>query len=92
MHFVSYPFINILNSQMKMQTFCSPILSSSEAVDLALQLSALHTGGTDVLVTDNAFHGSIDSVHHLSPKVFKANNICESLFFLLMIIHVGYID
>lgn len=43
-----------------------------------MQLSRLYTGGTEVVVTDNAFHGSIDSVHMLSPKVFKANNIGES--------------
>ncbi|KAK3876762.1 hypothetical protein Pcinc_018475 [Petrolisthes cinctipes] len=55
--------------------FCN---SGSEAVDLALQLSTLHTGGTDAVVTDNAFHGSIGSVHHLSPKVFKANNMTKA--------------
>lgn len=52
--------------------FCN---SGSEAVDLAVQLARLYTRGNDVLVVDNAFHGSIDSVHHLSPKVSKANNI-----------------
>lgn len=71
---------------MTIQTYCFSLLSSSEAVDLALQLSVLHTGGTDVVVTDNAFHGSIDSVHHLSPKVFKANNICKYIFVIFIII------
>ncbi|XP_045121103.1 5-phosphohydroxy-L-lysine phospho-lyase-like isoform X1 [Portunus trituberculatus] len=55
--------------------FCN---SGSEAVDLSLQLSQLYTGGTEAVVTDNAFHGSIDSVHHLSPKVFKTNNITKA--------------
>ncbi|XP_042241512.1 5-phosphohydroxy-L-lysine phospho-lyase-like isoform X2 [Homarus americanus] len=54
--------------------FCN---SGSEAVDLALQLSRLYTNGTDAIVVDNAFHGSIDSVHQLSPKVFKCNNIIQ---------------
>lgn len=42
-------------------------------MDLALQLARLYTSGTDAIVIDNAFHGSIDSIHHLSPKVSKSN-------------------
>ncbi|CAL4084170.1 unnamed protein product, partial [Meganyctiphanes norvegica] len=53
-------------------------LKSSEAVDLALQLVRLYTQRTEVLIVDNAFHGSIDSVHNLSPKVFKQNNITKA--------------
>lgn len=52
--------------------------SGSEAVDLALQLARLYTHGTEALIVDNAFHGSIDSVHYLSPKVFKQNNITKA--------------
>jgi len=52
--------------------------SGSEAVDLALQLVRLYTQRTEVLIVDNAFHGSIDSVHNLSPKVFKQNNITKA--------------
>lgn len=48
--------------------FCN---SGSEAVDLSLQLARLYTCGTDAVVIDNAFHGSIDSVYPLSPKVSK---------------------
>lgn len=55
--------------------FCD---SGSEAVDLSLQLSRLHTSGTETVVVDNAFHGCIESVHQLSPKVFKANNITKA--------------
>ena len=43
-----------------------------------MQLSQMYTGGTETVVTDNAFHGSIDSVHVLSPKVFKGNNLSKS--------------
>lgn len=46
-------------------------------MDLSLQLARLHTGGTETVVIDNAFHGCIDSVHQLSPKVLKANNQSE---------------
>ncbi|KAK7067019.1 hypothetical protein SK128_027334, partial [Halocaridina rubra] len=51
----------------------------SEAVDLSLQLSRLYTCGTDAVVIDNAFHGNVDSVYPLSPKVSKACHSIQSL-------------
>ncbi|XP_042855589.1 5-phosphohydroxy-L-lysine phospho-lyase-like isoform X2 [Penaeus japonicus] len=71
---IKYPkdLQSYLPSNLNTFLFCN---SGSEAVDLAVQLARLYTRGNDVLVVDNAFHGSIDSVHHLSPKVSKANNI-----------------
>ncbi|XP_064107007.1 5-phosphohydroxy-L-lysine phospho-lyase-like isoform X2 [Macrobrachium nipponense] len=48
--------------------FCN---SGSEAVDLSVQIARLYTCGTDVVVVDNAFHGSLDSVFPLSRKVSR---------------------
>lgn len=65
----------ILPDHLDTFLFCN---SGSEAVDLALQLARLYTNGTDAVVIDNAFHGSIGSIHHLSPKVAKSNNITKA--------------
>ncbi|XP_068204053.1 5-phosphohydroxy-L-lysine phospho-lyase-like isoform X2 [Palaemon carinicauda] len=48
--------------------FCN---SGSEAVDLSVQIAKLYTCGADVVVVDNAFHGSLDSVFPLSRKVSR---------------------
>ncbi|XP_076055455.1 5-phosphohydroxy-L-lysine phospho-lyase-like isoform X3 [Oratosquilla oratoria] len=52
--------------------FCN---SGSEAIDLALQLARLYTGADDAIVVDNSFHGSLDSVQSLSPKILKSTNM-----------------
>ena len=44
--------------------------SGSEANDLALRLAKAHTGGTDVMVLDHAYHGNLSSLIDISPYKF----------------------
>ena len=44
--------------------------SGSEANDLALRLAQAHTGGTEVLVLDHAYHGNLSSLIDISPYKF----------------------
>jgi 4-aminobutyrate aminotransferase-like enzyme len=42
--------------------------TGSEANDLALRIAREHTGGTGVIVTENAYHGVTSSIAELSPS------------------------
>lgn len=44
--------------------------SGSEANDLALRLARTHTGGTDVVVIDGAYHGNTTALIEISPYKF----------------------
>ena len=46
---------------------CFLVNSGSEANDLALRLARAHTGGTDMLVLDHAYHGNLSVADRLSP-------------------------
>ncbi|RMF64820.1 MAG: aminotransferase class III-fold pyridoxal phosphate-dependent enzyme, partial [Bacteroidetes bacterium] len=50
---------------------CFFVNSGSEANDLALRLARAHTGGTDVVVLDGAYHGNLSSLIDLSPYKFN---------------------
>ncbi|MGE7368543.1 aspartate aminotransferase family protein [Neorhizobium sp. NPDC001467] len=43
--------------------------TGSEAVDLALRLSRYHTGGTGIIITDNAYHGVTAAAAEISPSL-----------------------
>jgi 4-aminobutyrate aminotransferase-like enzyme len=43
--------------------------TGSEANDLALRIARQHTGGTGVIVTENAYHGVTASIAELSPSL-----------------------
>lgn len=43
--------------------------TGSEANDLALRIARAHTGGTGVIVTENAYHGVTAAVSELSPSL-----------------------
>ena len=43
--------------------------TGSEANDLALRVAREHTGGTGVIVTENAYHGVTASIAELSPSL-----------------------
>ncbi len=45
--------------------------SGSEANDLALRIAAAFTGGTGVIVTENAYHGNTSIVADISPSGWK---------------------
>ncbi|MHC4946461.1 MAG: aminotransferase class III-fold pyridoxal phosphate-dependent enzyme, partial [Planctomycetota bacterium] len=49
---------------------CFFVNSGSEANDLALRLARAHTGGTDVVVVDGAYHGNLASLIEISPYKF----------------------
>lgn len=50
---------------------CFLVNSGSEANDLALRLARTHTGATDALVLDHAYHGNLTSQIDLSPYKFN---------------------
>lgn len=49
---------------------CYFVCSGSEANDLALRLARAHTGGSDCIVVDGAYHGNLSSLIDLSPYKF----------------------
>ena len=46
---------------------CYLVCSGSEANDLALRMARVHTGHTDVVVVDGAYHGNTTSLIGISP-------------------------
>ncbi|MCR4396177.1 MAG: aminotransferase class III-fold pyridoxal phosphate-dependent enzyme [Candidatus Saccharicenans sp.] len=51
-------------------THCFLVNSGSEANDLALRLARNFTGGSELLVIDGAYHGSLTSLVEISPYKF----------------------
>lgn len=49
---------------------CYLVNSGSEANELALRLARAHTGGTDVIVVDAAYHGNTNACIAMSPYKF----------------------
>ncbi len=49
---------------------CFLVNSGSEANDLALRLARAHTGGTEIIVLDGAYHGNLSSLIAISPYKF----------------------
>jgi 4-aminobutyrate aminotransferase-like enzyme len=43
--------------------------TGSEANDLAIRIAQAHTGGTGVIVTENAYHGVTSSISAMSPSL-----------------------
>jgi 4-aminobutyrate aminotransferase-like enzyme len=43
--------------------------TGSEAVDLALRLARYHTGGTGIIITENAYHGTTAATAEISPSL-----------------------
>jgi 4-aminobutyrate aminotransferase-like enzyme len=50
---------------------CHFVCSGSEANELALRLAKTHTGGTDVIVVDGAYHGNTSALIDISPYKYK---------------------
>ena len=50
---------------------CFFVNSGSEANELALRLASAYTGGTDVIVIDQAYHGHTSALIDISPYKFK---------------------
>ena len=53
---------------------CFLVNSGSEANDLAIRLAKAHTGGTDFIVVDHAYHGHTDTVIDISPYKYGKRN------------------
>ena len=49
---------------------CYFVCSGSEANELALRLARAHTGGTDMIVVEGAYHGNTASLVEISPYKF----------------------
>ncbi len=45
--------------------------SGSEANDLALRMSRIHTGSKEVITLDHAYHGHLTSIIDISPYKFN---------------------
>jgi 4-aminobutyrate aminotransferase-like enzyme len=43
--------------------------TGSEAVDLALRIARYHTGGTGIIITENAYHGTTTTAAEISPSL-----------------------
>ncbi len=43
--------------------------TGSEAVDLALRLACYYTGGTGIIITENAYHGTTSAAASISPSL-----------------------
>lgn len=43
--------------------------TGSEAVDLALRIARYHTGGTGIIITENAYHGVTAAAAEISPSL-----------------------
>jgi 4-aminobutyrate aminotransferase-like enzyme len=50
---------------------CYFVNSGSEANELALRLARAHTGGSDLIVLDHAYHGNTTTLAKISPYKFK---------------------
>lgn len=51
--------------------------TGSEAVDLALRLARFHTGGSGIIVTENAYHGTSTAAAAISPSLGAASPLGE---------------
>jgi 4-aminobutyrate aminotransferase-like enzyme len=49
--------------------------TGSEANDLALRIARSYTGGTGIIITENAYHGVSDAVSQISPSLGKGVNL-----------------
>ncbi|MEE2877086.1 MAG: aminotransferase class III-fold pyridoxal phosphate-dependent enzyme [Candidatus Neomarinimicrobiota bacterium] len=50
---------------------CFFVNSGSEANDLALRLAMSHTGGTDIITLEGAYHGNLSTLIDISPYKFE---------------------
>jgi 4-aminobutyrate aminotransferase-like enzyme/Ser/Thr protein kinase RdoA (MazF antagonist) len=69
---------NLVDYARRLATLLPPELSTlflvnsgSEANDLALRLSLAHSGGSEVVVLDHAYHGNLSSLIDISPYKFN---------------------
>ncbi len=53
---------------------CFFVCSGSEANDLALRMARAHTGGTDTIVLDGAYHGNLSALIDISPYKFNTSS------------------
>jgi 4-aminobutyrate aminotransferase-like enzyme len=49
--------------------------SGSEANDLAIRIAATTTGGTGIIVTENAYHGNTSAISDISPSGLKRGKL-----------------
>lgn len=68
-----------------LETFKDPLMASSAIVcnsgshanDIAVQIARLHTGGHDVVVFQDSFHGCLSIGNALSSKMYKRRHVFD---------------
>lgn len=59
---------------------CFLVNSGSEANDMALQLAKTHTGGSEVIALNSAYHGTVTSCIEISEHKWKVNKNLKADF------------
>lgn len=63
--------------------------SGSEANDLAVRIAATASGGTGIIVTENAYHGNTSIISDISPSALKRRGLPEHVVTVAAPSHPG---
>jgi 4-aminobutyrate aminotransferase-like enzyme len=63
--------------------------SGSEANDLAVRIAAATSGGTGIIVSENAYHGNTSIISEISPSALKRGNLPDHVVTVPAPSHAG---
>ncbi|WP_334148049.1 aspartate aminotransferase family protein [Hyphomicrobium sp.] len=63
--------------------------SGSEANDLAVRIAATASGGTGIIVTENAYHGNTSIISDISPSALKRRGLPDHVVTVAAPAHAG---
>lgn len=63
--------------------------SGSEANDLAVRIAAAASGGTGIIVTENAYHGNTSIISDISPSALKRRSLPDHVVTVPVPSHAG---